>query len=333
MIECDAVFEGGGIKGIGLVGAASALEKSGYKFINVAGSSAGSIVAALIAAGYCSDDLEKEMLKLNYEKFKGKDFLDYLGFPGKLLSLSLSLGIFNIDFLESWVEDLLNKKNIRAFGDINGCCSDEKYKFGKNKCRLQITAVDLSEEKILILPDDLSCFGIKPESFSIAKAVRFSCSIPLFYEPNILTDARGCNHYIVDGGLMSNYPIWILDDGNKLNRPVFGFKFITEPDSQKLCATDKKDKLKIFDYIKTVISAGLDSKVQYEHTIKGDEERTVKIPVIINEAQKYKKIKSTDFEITKRESELLFQNGFVAGKKFLKGWDFEKWKKEFRYSN
>lgn len=48
----DAVFEGGGVKGIALIGAAAVIEASGYQFYNLAGTSAGAIVAALLGAGY-----------------------------------------------------------------------------------------------------------------------------------------------------------------------------------------------------------------------------------------------------------------------------------------
>lgn len=40
----DAVFEGGGVKGIGLVGAIAVAEERGYHWVNVAGTSAGAIV-------------------------------------------------------------------------------------------------------------------------------------------------------------------------------------------------------------------------------------------------------------------------------------------------
>lgn len=45
--KADAVFEGGGVKGIGLAGAVAVTEEAGYQFENVAGTSAGAIVAAL----------------------------------------------------------------------------------------------------------------------------------------------------------------------------------------------------------------------------------------------------------------------------------------------
>ena len=52
---CNGVFEGGGVRGIAHVGAACVLEAAGYRFEALAGSSAGAIVAALLAAGYpCS---------------------------------------------------------------------------------------------------------------------------------------------------------------------------------------------------------------------------------------------------------------------------------------
>ena len=57
MLRCDAVFEGGGVKGIGLVGAVAATEELNYEFRNVAGTSAGAIVAALVAAGYRASGL------------------------------------------------------------------------------------------------------------------------------------------------------------------------------------------------------------------------------------------------------------------------------------
>ena len=58
-LKIDAVFEGGGVKGIGLVGAVAVTEERGYQFENLAGTSAGAIVAALIAAGYKSDKLKE----------------------------------------------------------------------------------------------------------------------------------------------------------------------------------------------------------------------------------------------------------------------------------
>lgn len=83
MLRCNGVLEGGGVKGIGHVGAVHALEQAGYRFERVAGSSAGAIVAALIAADYHGEEMAQLMKSLDYMKFKQTDLLDRLGTEGK----------------------------------------------------------------------------------------------------------------------------------------------------------------------------------------------------------------------------------------------------------
>ena len=51
------VFEGGGIKGIALAGAAAAAMDSGYVFEATVGTSAGALVGSLLAAGYQSEEI------------------------------------------------------------------------------------------------------------------------------------------------------------------------------------------------------------------------------------------------------------------------------------
>jgi NTE family protein len=89
----DLVFEGGGVKGIALAGAYSVLEEEGYEPQNMAGASAGAIVAALIAVGYTSDELKEIISKLDYDQFKDEALEDR--FPlGKALSILRDLGIY-----------------------------------------------------------------------------------------------------------------------------------------------------------------------------------------------------------------------------------------------
>ena len=49
-LRADLVLEGGGVKGLALVGAVTGLHDAGYAFPRVAGSSAGAVVACLVAA-------------------------------------------------------------------------------------------------------------------------------------------------------------------------------------------------------------------------------------------------------------------------------------------
>src|ERR1700742_2198921 len=59
----DIVLSGGGVKFIGLVGAVVALMDAGYSIRRVSGVSAGSIVAAILAAGSKDDQLSGQEVK------------------------------------------------------------------------------------------------------------------------------------------------------------------------------------------------------------------------------------------------------------------------------
>ena len=59
-MEIDGVFEGGGVRGIALAGAAAATLDRGYSFHRAVGTSAGALVAALLVSGYGPDELAEE---------------------------------------------------------------------------------------------------------------------------------------------------------------------------------------------------------------------------------------------------------------------------------
>src|SRR6266571_70272 len=80
-MDADLVLEGGGVKGIGLVGALKVFGDAGYRFRRVAGTSAGAIVGSLTAAGVPPEQLQRIMRELDYRKFQDGDFLSHLGAP------------------------------------------------------------------------------------------------------------------------------------------------------------------------------------------------------------------------------------------------------------
>ena len=320
MKRCNAVFEGGGVRGIGHVGAVCRLEQAGYEFADTAGSSAGAMVAALLAAGYTGKELKKELESMDYMKFKGMDLPDYFGVVGKVFSLLISLGIYDTKYLEAWMEELLAKKGIKNFGDLK--------KRGKI---LKITASDLTEKRLLIFPDDLEEFGIQREEFSVAAAVRMSVSIPVFFEPVKWKERHGKTHVIVDGGLLSNYPVWLLDDGERVpEKPTFGFKFLDEKEACKCNSCQASTN--IVDYLKSIISTCLDA-VDHNHLIEGDFERTIRISTAVGFGEEKHKINAVDFNINRKDSQALFENGWMAAEHFLNGWNFEGWKRRFRQNN
>ena len=56
--EINLVLQGGGVKGLAYIGALRCLEENNYVIKNIAGSSIGSVIGALIIAGYNSYELE-----------------------------------------------------------------------------------------------------------------------------------------------------------------------------------------------------------------------------------------------------------------------------------
>jgi NTE family protein len=316
----DGVFEGGGVKGIGLVGALVEAEKY-YKWKYTAGTSAGSIVAALISAGYTAYEIKQMVKNLDYTKFKDKGFLDKIPIFGKILSLGFENGIYEGDYIEQWIEEKLNAKNIRTFKDL--IVDDYKdYMDEKFKYKLKVIVSDISREKLLVLPQDIKEFGVNPDDLKVSKAIRMSISIPFFFEPvkqyfydknNIKINKKFS--YIVDGGILSNFPIWLFDSDDIPSRPTIGFKFF-----------DKKENIQNIidnplDMVVALIATMMDAHDKY-YISDNNAIRTISI--------KTNGIKSTNFNITNREIVTLFNNGKNAAKEFFNNWDFENYKNIYR---
>src|SRR5918994_2064391 len=109
----DLVFEGGGVKGIGLAGAIATLEERGYKPQNVAGTSAGSISAALLAAGYSAPELREIIMDLDYRQFQDKGWEDRVPLIERSLSMLLDLGLYEGNFFLRWIRERLEAKGVR----------------------------------------------------------------------------------------------------------------------------------------------------------------------------------------------------------------------------
>ncbi len=106
----DLVFEGGGVKGIALVGAYSVLEEHGYSPQNMAGASAGAIVAALVAAGYSAAELREILGGLDFLSFKDRAWEDRLPALSRTVSTLKDRGIYEGKEFLGWMSGLLEKK-------------------------------------------------------------------------------------------------------------------------------------------------------------------------------------------------------------------------------
>ena len=311
--KVDGVFEGGGVKGIAFVGAIAATEDAGYEFENVAGTSAGSIVASVIAAGYSAAEVKTIMDDLDYKAFRDKDFIDKIPLIGPAMSIVLEKGLFEGDYFEEWLRAKLDSKGIRTFGDL---VMEEYRDKAKYRYKLQVIAADVSRGRLLVLPGDIVAYGQEPDELDVARAVRMSISIPFFFEPIILRDESGVDCYIVDGGLLSNYPVWIFDDDTPDPPwPTFGYKLVDPTEGQP---NTIRGPLTLFGALFTTMMEAHDARYIDDHNFA----RTIPIPTL--------GIKATDFDISKKEAEALYQSGRQAAQEFLKRWDFATYKTMYR---
>src|SRR5437588_6149409 len=173
LLQADLVFEGGGVKGIGLAGAYRALSDAGYQSRCVAGTSAGAITASLVAAGYTGAELEDIVLnQMDFTKFEDQTFLDRFGAPGDVTQFLVAGGMHSGKYFLDWIRKLLAAKGVSKFGDLRS--KDESDP--KRQYRLQVLASDLSSRSMLVLPEDARDIGFDPDQLEVAEAIRMSMS-------------------------------------------------------------------------------------------------------------------------------------------------------------
>ncbi|MDP8926879.1 MAG: patatin-like phospholipase family protein [Actinomycetota bacterium] len=75
--------------------------------------------------------------------------------------------------------------------------------------KAQVIASDLTKWRLLVLPRDAPKLGIDdPNDLSVALAVGMSISIPILFESVKFANPKtGREHLIVDGGMLSNFPV------------------------------------------------------------------------------------------------------------------------------
>lgn len=292
-MKIDGVFSGGGMKALAFIGAIEVLEEYNYEFVRTAGTSAGAITAALLAAGYTSRELKEIFSELDESVFIKKSLFDRIfPFP-KWVLFYFRLGLYKGEKLEKWLEMHLAKKGIHTFKDIE---------IGK----LKVIASNLTAGEIIVFPDDLPSYGIDPNSFSVARAVRMSAGIPYFFIPDKIIEATKEKHVIVDGGLLSSFPLWVFDKDMQRKRPILGLKL-----SKTLYQPIEKKIDNSYDMLQAIFSTMLSAHDNL-YIKKSDAQNIIFIPVHEHSI--------TDLSLSKEEQKELIQIGRDHAEHFLKKW-------------
>jgi NTE family protein len=228
----NLVFEGGGVKGIAYVGALQVLAQKGIlqQVQAVAGTSAGSIVSALLALGYEADGISKIMNELDFTKLE--DSWDPLRIP-------FTYGLYKGEYFLNWMRQRVAEapgKNLTEQASFADC--------KKAGCKdLRVFATDLNTKQV----KEFS-FATTP-TVPVAEAVRASMSIPLFFKAWQFSNNNPDNHIYVDGGVVLNYPITAFDTGIEPNLQTLGF-FLNDVHGVSTSVNLKYDQ--VLDYIKSL---------------------------------------------------------------------------------
>ncbi|MCL2070455.1 MAG: patatin-like phospholipase family protein [Treponema sp.] len=179
------VLSGGGARGFAHIGLLKALEKAGFpKPSLIVGTSMGAIVGGLYACGMSPAELENFVIN----EFNVTDHLDSFVFKingpfGRVIQTGQALanlaGKPGIDGGQS---------ALKLLEELTG-----KKRFNETEIPFRCNAVDLISGQEIVF-----------SSGSVAKAMRASMSLPLFFEP-----FKDKGMYLIDGGLIDNIPVAI----------------------------------------------------------------------------------------------------------------------------
>lgn len=332
----NMVFEGGGVRGIAYMAFLQKInERKNYfsKIQRVAGTSAGALMATMLALNYSTDEMNVIYDALDFSKFKD----DYWGIFRDINLLIHKFGIYKGDVLYQFIKDIIkdktNNENI-TFEELKALQKTHHFKdLYIVGTRLFFTEGVASYETV--------CFSHETTPKTrIADAVRVSVSIPFFFAamrlkkmPDgsyIVNEEEG--HVFVDGGLTNNYPIRIFDkvkyqddafdaksegDGEKyqFNEATLGVRLKDQVQITKL--RDKKEAKnqkrinRFYQYAAVVFNTILN--VQDENLLADDSKRTVYINCT--------GVNATDFDLTSAKKQTLIHAGEEAALAYQKSLD------------
>lgn len=267
-MKYDLVFEGGGAKGMVFTGALQVFEAQGHAHGRLLGTSAGAITAALLAAGYHS----QEMLAALAEKHEGRSvFAGFMGTPTQFdhaaIQASATREFLRLplipDYVEEklaeWIATLPGLRHLFSFIECGGWYAADNFLdwlrrrldtgtfdgrprqfsvmtlaqfYAATQVDLSLVAADTTANQMLVLNHRTA------PDLPLVWAVRMSMSIPLVWQEVLWQSAWGqyhkaelTGHAIVDGGLLSNFPLelFVSEDvmvtsvmGPKAGDPVLG---------------------------------------------------------------------------------------------------------------
>ncbi|MFH0838771.1 MAG: patatin-like phospholipase family protein [Candidatus Omnitrophota bacterium] len=287
-IKANAVFSGGGVGSLALAGVLYAADEEGIVFKRVGGTSGGAILASLYAAGYNPKEIAQIISETNFKDFvKGDITMPY--FVTHIDSLRKNYAYFDNDALYNWIKDLLGKKGVVAFKDL--------------QVPLKIAATDIYHHRRVIFDKE------SYPDMEVALALKMSSAIPIFFTPVEWTDpllpAADARCLMLDGSILSTYPSDLF--GSFREKDVYTFGFVLVDDERN----DVSSINDIVDYVKQIINTIV---------ISHETESIRKASYVYNLTISTGKIRAIQFDISEEDKKSLFDTGYNKMKEYLKNW-------------
>ena len=339
-LRADLALEGGGVKGIGLVGAVLALDEAGYHFHRIAGTSAGavtaSVVAGIVQSGGAMPTLRETLRTLDFRQFmpEGKlhEMVDHsAGRFAKVVTdaalLTRREGLYSGDYLDKWLRPVLHDQlGINTFGDLALTEADDPELSGASarEYRLVVYTSDLTRARLACLPFDYETYGVDPDEQDPVRAVRASMSVPFYFEPvhflandaTVAVETPGGSttmvhfpageHTWVDGALLAKFPIHTFDrtDGHLPRWPTIGIK-LSQFSAAYPTANFRESAIAVaVRCLKTMMNEW-ETIASHKSTVG----RTIFVDNI--------GLSAMDFDLTSEQQDQLFLNGVDAATKFV----------------
>lgn len=234
------------------VGALRAAEERHVNFVGVAGTSIGAVVAALVSAGYSSNELFRVengkvtgLLCFNLtDKISPTDYAAFKKLQAQIFGVKPSgevarrLPIFRLLAAQA-ITYFRNRGVLDNIWLHFGAASTDEFRQWLNSAineklgRSSSTPVkfsDLTSIPLRVVATDLQAGSVrvfggeKDANLSVADAVVASATFPFFFRPAIIGDQS-----LVDGGLISNLPAWVFDEERQQRSaptPTFAFRLV-----------------------------------------------------------------------------------------------------------
>lgn len=278
----NLAFEGGGVWGVAYAGALKVLDEKSVlpQIQRVAGTSAGSIVALLLALRYSAEEIKDKLWQIDFSKFKDMDLLDAADRYG------LYKGNVAFRLIQGFISEKLDNPDA-TFEDLNKAQGRDLRVFATNLSRQQVQEFSFE----------------KSPKISIAIAVRASMSIPLFFEAVKIYD-----DIFVDGGIVFAYPF--LSFGDDKLEDTLGLAFDhAKATKQGPVKTDALDYGHLIKYATHLLHSMSAAQAAVWMMDKGVQRRTI----LIDTGDVY----PTEFTLSQEKKQMLFDNGAAAATAFF----------------